>query len=724
MPHSNPVDVKHIYGTAHSVQQLFTNRKYGLDYYQREYAWTRDNVKELIYDLSMRFLEDYKPNHDRIDVARYRPYFLGPVVTSEDGGIRYLVDGQQRLTTLTLLLIHLNHMAEKVDGVANLATLAFSEKFGEKTFNINIPEREEVMQAILDGSAFDPSDQSKSVRNIWERYQDIVILYPDELKNSTLPYFCDWLLERVVLVEIDTTDKDMALEVFETMNDRGLRLSNTDMLKAFLLAGMVEQKTIEDANMLWRVQITALTDLDKNAGSDFLKHWLRGKYANEIRKRKKDAIDEDFELIGRAFHKWVRDNRKAIGLGSAIDYASFVNHDFKCMSNRYIHLLKVSRSLTPGWEHVYYNTVIGLTLQYLPIMAAVTPDDDQDTFREKTRMIAAFLDVFVARRIVNFNNFGYSTIVYTIFNLARDIRDRDLDTLREVLADRIANLDNSFDGVVKFGRTQRNTPHIRYLLARMTAWIENECGNGVGFSEYVDRSRKDPFEVEHIWANKFERHKDKFTHPHDFEVQRERFGGLLLLPKSFNAAFGDKTYEEKLDHYFGQNMLAASLHPHAYENNPSFRRFKEKTELPFRCHHEFKKSDFEERQQLYKLICEQVWSPERLGLGGGSPSAKKSKESRKARYDIDLSDLLNTGLLISGERLRGARSGKEYRAEVTSNGKIRVGNNDVFNTLSGAAAKLTGQPSNGWTFWQVDRDGEWRELADIRQKYLDMSTAS
>lgn len=723
MSQPNPTDVKRIHGKAFTVRELFTGRKYGLDYYQREYAWTNANVKELIDDLSTSFLKDYDENDDRREVASYRPYFLGPVVTSEDGGIRYLVDGQQRLTTLTLLLIHLNHMAKKVEGTEDLSTLVFSEKYGEKTFNINISEREDVMRAILDGATFDPTDQSESVRNIWSRYQSIVDHYPVELKDSSLPYFCDWLLERVVLVEIDTTDRNMALEVFETMNDRGLRLSNTDMLKGFLLARMDDNETIEAANELWRSQITTLTDLAKNADSDFLKHWLRGKYANTIRERKRDAVPEDFDLIGTAFHKWVRDNRKVIGLHSTDDYAKLVNHDFKRMSDRYIHLLNVSHRLEDGWEHVYYNATTGLTLQYLPIMAAVTPDDDQDTFQEKTRMITAFLDVFVARRIVNFRNFGYSTVSYTIFNLARDIRNKDIDILREILADRIADLDESFDGIENFEITQRNGSHIRYLLARMTAWIERKCSNRVDFAEYVNRRCKDPFEVEHIWANKYERHEDEFSNPHDFANQRNQFGGLLLLPKSFNASFGDKTYECKLKHYYGQNVLAKSLNPLAYENNPSFVRFREETGLPFKYHREFKKSDMEKRQQLYKQICEQVWSPERLGLGGGRPSTKDSKESRKALYGVNITDLLDARLLEPKERLRGVRSNKKYQAAVTSDGKIRLDGGRVFDTLSGAANKLTGQSNNGWTFWQVNRDGVWCELATIRQTYLKMSTA-
>lgn len=721
---AHPTDVKLIDGKAHTVRELFSGRKYGLDYYQREYTWRDSQVTEMIDDLSTSFLHDYDKSDGRSKIASYRPYFLGPIVTSSINGTWFLVDGQQRLTTLTLLLIHLNHLAKDVDGIEDLAPLVFSQRFGLKTFNINVDERNNVMRAILDGTSFDTTDQSASVRNIWNRYQDIVRLYPDDLSGHALPFFCDWLLERVVLVEIGTTDQDMALEIFESMNDRGLRLSNTDMLKGFLLARIAEPTKIAGANQLWRRRIMELKDIDKNADSEFIKHWLRGKYAGTIRERKKGAVPRDFDLIGTAFHKWVRDNRKTVCLTKAGDYATFVCQDFERMSRRYIYLLKMSHTMTAGWEYVYYNAITGFTLQYLPIMAAVTPDDDDDTFRAKTRLVAGFLDLFVARRMVNFRNFGYSTIKYTMFNLAKRVRNKDLDKLRDVLADRVADINESFDGVRTFRLTQRNRSHIRYLLARMTAWIEEGCGTGVGFAKYVDWKRKYPFEVEHIWADKYERDGGEFNNPHDFAHERDRFGDLLLLPKDFNASFGDASYTQKLPHYFGQNLLAASLSPLAYVKNPSFVRFRNETGLPFREHPEsFKKSDIEERQELYRQICEQVWSPERLGLGGGTPSNTATKEARKAFYGIGLSDLIRAKLLKSGESLRGARSGVDYRANVLPNGSIRVESGKEFDTLSGAADNLTGKSCNGWTFWHVSRSEKLIELARIREEYLALDTA-
>jgi hypothetical protein len=105
---------------------------------------------------------------------------------------------------------------------------------------------------------------------------------------------------------------------------------------------------------------------------------------------------------------------------------------------------------------------------------------------------------------------------------------------------------------------------------------------------------------------------DEFAHPADFAEYRNRIGGLLLLPKSFNASYSDKVYAEKREHYYGQNLLAQSLHENAYELDPGFRRFREESNLPFRAHAEFKKADLDARQELFRKLAEQIWNPENL----------------------------------------------------------------------------------------------------------------
>ena len=106
---------------------------------------------ELIDDLTARFLDEFAPDHERDQVASYRPYFLGPIVTAQRDAIRYLVDGQQRITTLTLLLIHLRRLLQEQhhDDRDSLTSLIFSAAFGRKTYNLDVEERAECLDAIL-----------------------------------------------------------------------------------------------------------------------------------------------------------------------------------------------------------------------------------------------------------------------------------------------------------------------------------------------------------------------------------------------------------------------------------------------------------------------------------------------------------------------------------------------------------------------------------------------
>ena len=71
-------------------------------------------------------------------------------------------------------------------------------------------------------------------------------------------------------------------------------------------------------------------------------------------------------------------------------------------------------------------------------------------------------------------------------------------------------------------------------------------------------------------------------------------------------------YTAKLEHYYGQNLLAKSLHERAYENNPGFVNFARTSGLPSRHHTEFKRADNDARQELYLRIAERIWDPEKL----------------------------------------------------------------------------------------------------------------
>ena len=84
-------------------------------------------------------------------------------------------------------------------------------------------------------------------------------------------------------------------------------------------------------------------------------------------------------------------------------------------------------------------------------------------------------------------------------------------------------------------------------------------------------------------------------------------GDLLVLPKSFNASYGDAPYSVKVEHYFGQNILAQSLNSKKYINNPGFIRYVNVSGLAFKSYTEFKKDSISERANLYRNILEYNW---------------------------------------------------------------------------------------------------------------------
>jgi hypothetical protein len=197
-----------------------------------------------------------------------------------------------------------------------------------------------------------------------------------------------------------------------------------------------------------------------------------------------------------------------------------------------------------------------------------------------------------------------------MFNLIKEIRD--VGPLADLLAKKTSEIEETFNGIDSFALHQQNRKGVHYLLARMTYHIEQETGIETSFEKYISRSIKKPFEVEHIWSDKYQRHKDEFASEQEFSEYRNRFGGLLLLQRGFNQSLGAEPYDKKLPHYFGQNLLARSLSPICYENNPTFLAYKKTSGLPFKSYPQFKKADLDSRQQLYRKICEHVWSPSRF----------------------------------------------------------------------------------------------------------------
>lgn len=607
-----------------NISELLKDKKYKIDYYQREYRWEDKHVEELVADLVDRFLLTYDSSHDREeDGPNYGHYFLGPIILSKKNGQLFIVDGQQRLTTLTLLLIYLNHLQDhlNLDSPEKLDDYICSTVRGKYSFNMQVPDREAAIEALYKNISYDPSEELESVQNIVARYQELDELFPDDLKNEhALLMFIDWLLYNVDLVEIVAFSDEEAYTIFETMNDRGLNLSSTEMLKGYLLANIEGNQKKDEANALWKARVLDLINLHKNEEADFFKNWLRAKYANSVRAGRKGSTNQDFEKIGTEFHKWVRDTKGTIGLQTSGDYWHFVDSLFDKYSNLYLRIRGYSEHLTPGFEEIYYNAYNKFTLQYPLLLSPIRPDDEREVVDIKLNLVATYLDNFIARRAVNYISLSYSSQKYTMAIMMMAIRDMPIDELTDYLKEQAAELEGYFDGVPDtwrkgipgFGLNQWSKRYIRYILARMTAFIETQSKMPDRFVEYTSTQSKAPYEIEHILADHFERHQDEYESSSEFAEYRNWIGDLVLVPRGFNQSYSDLPYEKKLPYYLEQNLLVRSLHPQAYERNPGFKKFIEISGLPFKSHLEFKKVDIESRTHLYKLICEEIWTLDRF----------------------------------------------------------------------------------------------------------------
>jgi len=605
--------MREILGKAKTVRELLKGVKYSIDSYQREYKWHEKQIKELLDDLSEKFLEEYQPVHPRKKVADYPHYFLGSIIISRKESTGFIVDGQQRLTSLTLLLILLRNLQKDRADKVIVDELIFSEQYGQKSFNIDVDERVLAMEALYDGQPIDVTDRTESVQNLIARYCDLEDNFPDELREHALPYFADWLLENVHLVEITAYADEDAYTIFETMNDRGLSLSPTDMLKGYLLANIDESKRTS-ANTRWRDRIRELNEAGKEVESDCLKAWLRSQYATKIRERKRGAKPEDFDRIGTEFHRWLREAADTVGLEQSEDYYRFIDRDFDFYSRQYLRLMEASETLVPNLAHVLYNAQLGFTLQYMLLLAPLHPDDSKAIIDQKMALVARYLDILLAWRLWNFRSIAYSTMQYAIFRVMLDIRGLDTDSLALKLHESLSKEDQNFTSNDHLRMHQQNRYPLHRILARLTDYVETQSGQPSRYLEYVGEG-KTRYEVEHIWADHAERHTEEFPHPADFTEHRNRIGGLLLLPKSFNASYGDLPFADKLPHYNTHNLLARSLHPQCYEHNPGFLRFVQQSGLPFSPMTVFKKDNLEARSLLYRQIAERIWNPEDLLKG-------------------------------------------------------------------------------------------------------------
>lgn len=466
---------------------MFTDTRYRVDVFQRDFRWQHKQIDALISDLTSSFYNSYKNGDTLAAVRNYDCYYMGPVVLCDNDGEMSVVDGQQRLTSFSLLFIYLRHLQRKLKledvNYRELNNYIFVLLNGKRTFSLDVPARKKVMDYLYKDAIHtvdfeivgNNENDRESNTNLMTCYDDICHIFPKEIQNEqVLPLFIEWLVTRVVLVEIKASDMDNAYTIFETMNDRGLSLNPTEILKAHLLSKITDEDRREEMNLFWKGRIS---DIKFKAGSEgdlaFFRAWFRAKYAETIKKGQSGEEMEDFEQIGSRFQNWFKNNQKRMHLTKSDDYYNFVKGDFDFFSTQYMDIIDKQHTSDDEESEEFYITAcfpMADSLMMPLMMAPVMARDSVEEIGQKLRIVNHYADVFINRRSLLGKSVNQSTIRRKIFEIVKGIRNQDIMTLKDYLLNDLGKLET--ETYLPVGQNlSQNYSH--YVLARIWYAIDN-----------------------------------------------------------------------------------------------------------------------------------------------------------------------------------------------------------------------------------------------------------
>ena len=369
--------------------------------------------------------------------------------------------------------------------------------------------------------------------------------------------------------------------------------------------------------------MNSLKNLAKEEDSQFLKTWLRSRYATSSRGKSRGDAPGDFEIIGDSYHRWVVDNKSLIGLSNSDEFQTFISEDIPKYSKIYLKIKSAETNSNDSMKHVYYNGVRNLTLQSMLIMSAIRRDDSESTVTKKIKLVSVFLDIFATSRILNGQDNTYDNVRDPLFLLAKSLRDKDFEQLKALLLKESESYLPHINLVKDVTYSSIKKLELLNLLARIAAYIEDVCSqtNSVGFSGYVDRNRANrTFDIEHILSDNPAANKDNllgseawdFESDIDYKNLRNSIGGLILLPRGRNRSLKDKPYNEKIQVYGTENILCQSLNNVFLQNNPTAREPLNTNGIDLKSYLSFNRSSIIERAELYKNIASLIWSKESI----------------------------------------------------------------------------------------------------------------
>jgi hypothetical protein len=601
-----------------NIDRVFSGTVYHIDFYQRDYKWTEEPVLRLLDDIYYQFDQQYQKHQDldpspQTITAYYPWYYLNTYVTNMIEGKVYVVDGQQRLTTLTLILIKLYHLAvahqSKAQDWLKSKLLGFSGMGSQ--YWMNHERCKHVLEALKDNpeSTIDTTS-GITAENLVKNYKTINNWLEPRLTNQhQFETFIHYFLYRLVLINLSVEQTDVPM-VFEVINDRGVRLKPYEILKGKLL-GQIDKIELDDRdyNGHWENQVQAINGFYPDEIDDFFRYYLKAKFADN----RKDGTRFDGDYHREMFTEAM--NTQLHLLHNPAGVKTFLDNEFKYFTHLYLKLLKAYGVEDPAYSHIFFNRLNEMNGQFLLILSSCRLNDPDEA--EKIRIVSAELDRFFVLLQLQ-NAYDSNALAERLFRISEEIRNQPISEIRpafdrhlmEELSKRHAtDIPQPFQYTF-FRQTgiSLNSRFKRYFFARIERFLaENMTSKEKQSIEdlVTKKGSVNGFHIEHILS-----HNDENLGLFDgdidlFERERNRLGGLLLLKGRDNISSSNEPYSQKLKTYANTLYWNETLRADTYKSKLDMKDLQ--TQFAFQPYDQFGPDELEARQNLLFQICCHIW---------------------------------------------------------------------------------------------------------------------
>jgi len=605
-----------------NLDQTFSTTVYFIDFYQRDYKWTEEPVKRLLDDVFYQFDEAYQkhaelePNKENIN-ARYPWYYLNTYVTNTVGGRVFVVDGQQRLTTLTLILLKLLTKAKTL----NSRTTGWLERKiagysgTEHEFWMNHVKHRHVLEALMAGH--DPAGISPhtgiTAANMVKNYQLISAELDRRLDTAhRFDSFVHYFLFRLVLINlsVETTHVPM---VFEVINDRGVRLKPYEILKGKLL-GQIDKVELDSGkyNELWEGQLQAVNAFKEDEIDSFFRYWLKAKFADSRKNGQRFDGDYHREMFKSDMNAVLKLDHNPGGV------KAFLNGDFKYFAGLYTRLWVATQKSSSFYPAVHFNSLNELDSQFMLIISACTVNDPDE--EAKIKAVSEGLDRMFSLLQVQ-GGYDSNEFAARLFEISVEIREKpaaeipaifEKHLIAELAERRAMPIIQGFSYALfrPMSIDRLNTRFTRYFFGRVEKLLADGMKLGMKheLKELVTlRGAKTGFHIEHILSRNPENLALFEGDDEKFEQERNRLGGVLLLKGKDNISSNNEVYSKKLQSYANTLYWNETLRSDSYKSKLDFAGFAADHKLSFRALDSFGPEELEERQKLLFDLASLIW---------------------------------------------------------------------------------------------------------------------